>query len=383
MSLFFERRNLDFQAAFARGDDTSSLFGGSVEAGLRLIPVFAATSLIADTIATLPLRVYRDLGDGVRDRVKVQPKLVTSPAPYTGRIAWVHQAMTSLLLRGNSTGVVLNRDASGTPSTIAWQHPDIVRVDESQFLPRFFVREVEVPLSEVVHVPAYVLPGSIVGLSPLRLFKMQFEAGMRAQKFGLDWYRNGTAPTGKLRNTQQVVSSREARKIKARFKEAVADGDLFVTGSDWDYEALTVTPADAQFLAQIKATATQVAVVYRVAPEDIGGETGTSLTYSTLEQNDLKFAKRALLPWTARFEEALSNLLPRPQYARFNLDAVSRADLMTRMQAHDIALKNGLETNDEGRALEERPPLTPDQINQWQNLYGPRAGQVPTTATTG
>ena len=382
MSLFFERRSIDFQAAFARGDDTT-LMGASVEAGLRLVPVFAATSLIADTIATLPLRVYRDLGEGVRDRVKTQPKLVTSPAPYTGRIAWVHQAMTSMLLRGNATGVILSRDSAGTPSTIAWQHPDIVRVDESQYAPRFFVREVEVPLDAIVHIPAYVLPGSIVGLSPLRLFKMQFEAGMRAQKFGLDWYRNGTAPTGKLRNTQQTVSAKEARRIKARFKEAVADGDLFVTGSDWDYESLTVTPADAQFLSQIKATATQVAVIYRVAPEDIGGETGTSLTYSTLEQNDLKFAKRALLPWTSRFEEALTNLLPHPQYARFNLDAVSRADLMTRMQAHDIALKNGLETNDEGRALEERPPLTSEQINQWQNLYGPRAGQAPTTATTG
>jgi HK97 family phage portal protein len=382
VSLFFERRSISFQEAFARGD-SMSLFGSSIEAGLRLVPVYSATSLICDTVSTLPLRVYRDLGEGVRDRVKSQPKLVTAPAPFGGRIAWVHQAMSSLLLRGNATGVVLASDSSGTPSTVAWQHPDCVRVDESQYLPRFFVREVEVPAESIVHIPAYVLPGSIVGLSPLRLFKMQFEAGMQAQKFGLDWYRNGTAPTGKLRNTEQVVSAKEAAKVKARFKEAVRDGDLFVTGSDWDYESLSVDPADAQFLQQIKATATQVAAIYRVAPEDIGGESGSSLTYSTLEQNDLKFAKRALLPWTARFEEALTNLLPRPQYARFNLDAVSRADLMTRMQAHDIALKNGLETNDEGRALEERPPLTSEQINQWQNLYGPRAGQAPTTATTG
>lgn len=382
MSLFFERRTINFQEAFARGDDTT-LLGSSIEAGLRLIPVYAATSLIADVISTLPLRVYRDLGDGVRDRVKAQPKLVTGPAPFGGRIAWVHQGVSSLLLRGNATGIVLARDAAGTPSVVAWQHPDVVRVDESQYLPRFFVREVEVPLEAVVHIPAYVLPGSIVGLSPLRLFKMQFEAAMRAQKFGLDWYRNGTAPTGKLRNREKVVDAKEASKIKARFKEAVADGDLFVTGADWDYESLTVSPADAQFLQQIKASATQIAAIYRLSAEDVGGETGSSLTYATLEQNDLKMAKRALLPWTARFEEALSGLLPRPQYARFNLDAVSRADLMTRMNAHDVALRAGLETNDEARALEERPPLTPEQITQWQTLYGPRQGKATNTATTG
>lgn len=382
MSLFFERRSIDYQAAFARGDDVA-LLGSSIESALRLIPVFAATSIIADTIATLPLRVYRDLGEGVRDRVKTQPKLVVTPAPYGGRIAWVHQAMASLLLRGNATGVILTRDSSGTPSTVAWQHPDTVRVDETHYLPRFFVREVEVPTEAIVHIPAYVLPGSIVGLSPIRLARTQLEAGMQAQKFGLDWYRKGIAPVGKLRNTEQVVNSKEAARIKARFKEAVADGDLFVTGSDWDYQSLTVTPADAQFLDQIKANATQVAVMYRLSPEDLGGAVGSSLTYATLEQNDLKFAKRALLPWTARFEEALTNLLPRPQYAKFNLDAVSRADLMTRMNAHDIALRVGLETNDEARALEERPPLTPDQLTQWQTLYGPRRPGATSTTTTG
>lgn len=382
MSLFFTKRSISYQDVWGRGND-ASILGVSIESGLRLIPVYAATSLLADTVATLPMHVYRDLGNGVRDKVRVQPKLVTKPAPFGGRIAWVHQAMTSMLLRGNAYGVVLTRDNSGAPSTIAWQHPDSVRVDESQYLPRFFVREVEVPYTEVVHIPAYVLPGSIVGLSPLRLFRTQFEAGMQAQKFGLDWYKNGVAPTGKLRNTEQSVSQKEADVIKARFKAAVADGDLFVTGADWDYEALTVDPADAQFLEQIKATATQVAVIYRLTPEDVGGDTGSSMTYATQEQNDLKMAKRALRPWASRFEEALSDLLPRPQYVRINLDAVSRADLRTRMDAHEIALRMGLETNDEARALEERPPLTPEQIDQWQTLYGPRQGTQTTTATTG
>lgn len=382
MSLFFERRSSSWADAWEKGDNPE-LLGAGIESGLRLIPVYAATSLIADTVSTLPLRVYREIGDGVRDRIKVQPKLVTKPAPHGGRIAWVHQAMTSMLLRGNAYGVVLTRDNAGTPSTVAWQHPDRVRVDETNYLPRYFVGGVEVPRTEVVHVPAYVLPGSIVGLSPLRLFRMQFEAGLQAQKFGLDWYRSGVAPAGKLRNTESVISPTEADRIKKRFKEAIADGDIFVTGSDWDYESLTVDPADAQFLQQIKATATQVAVVYRVAPEDVGGESGSSLTYSTLEQNDLKFAKRALLPWTARFEEALTDLLPRPQYARFNLDAVSRADLKTRMEAHEIATRIALETNDEARALEERPPLTADELAQWQTIYGSQKAAPTTTATTG
>lgn len=373
MSLLFGKRSISYQDVWGSGGDTS-LIGSSIQSALRVVPVYAATSLIADLIATSPMHAFRDQGNGVRTVLPTQPKLVTKPAKFGGRITWMTQALSSVLLRGNAVGVILNRDRVGTATTVAWQHPDNVQIDESGFLPRFFVGGLEVPSTEIVHIPAYVVGDSIVGLSPLRLFRMQIEAGLQAQSFGLDWYRNGTPPSGVLKNSAKTIDAKEADKIKARFRAAVAGNDLFVTGSDWDYKALTVSPADAQFLEQIKATATQMAAVYRVQPEDIGGETGSSLTYSTQELNDIRLSRRALLPWTSRFEEALTELLPPAQYVRINLDAGIRADLKSRMEAHEIATRIGVETNDEARALEERAPLTPEEQKQWQSMYGPRAG---------
>jgi hypothetical protein len=40
------------------------------------------------------------------------------------------------------------------------------------------------------------------------------------------------------------------------------------------------------------------------------------------------------------------------------------------MEAHEIALRVGVETNPEARALEEKAPLTPGEIADWQKLYG-------------
>lgn len=383
MSLLFrpERRDISYSDLWGRDADRD-VVGSSIESALKLYPVFAATSLICDLIGTLPVRAFRERPDGTRERLSAQPQLITDPGPPgVRRIAWLHQGLASVLLRGNAVGVVLDTDGVGTPKTIQWQHPDNVLIDETQLSPRYFVRGVEVPSWAVVHVPGFVLPGSCVGLSPLTMLRLTVESGLSAQRFGVNWYRNGGVPTGKLRNTAKKVSPAEAKVVRDLFRESVADGDLFVTGADWDYEQLTVSPADAQFLMQLKEAATQVAAVYRVPAEDIGGESGSSLTYSTLEQNDLRLARRAMLPWTERFEEALSALLPRPQYVKFNLDAASRADLMTRINAHAVALDKGLETNDEARALEERPPLTPEQITQWQTLYGKRAGTPQETST--
>jgi hypothetical protein len=78
----------------------------------------------------------------------------------------------------------------------------------------------------------------------------------------------------------------------------------------------------------------------------------------------------------------LTNLMPRPQYVKANMDHLARADLKTRTEVHEIATRIGLETNPEARAIEDRAPLTPDEIDQWQNLYGARKAAPVTTSTT-
>ena len=44
-----------------------------------------------------------------------------------------------------------------------------------------------------------------------------------------------------------------AAEAKTKFKAAVANRDIFVTGNDWEWSALTVPRDDAAFLETIKA----------------------------------------------------------------------------------------------------------------------------------
>lgn len=385
MSLFVSRRaephesegrSLSYQDVWGAGDefDTGGGPDSVVANGLRLIPVYAATSLIADLVSTSPLSCYRAGADGTRSLLPSQPTLVTNPAPYGSRIDWLHQAFASLLLRGNAYGYVVNIDSQGRPSKIIWFNPDDVTIVEEQndwfHWPTYYWRGHRLDRDLVVHVPGYTFPGSVKGLSPLGLFKVQIETGMRAQKFGDDWFKNGSTPSGHLKNTARTLTDDEATLGKSRFKNAVRGRDVFVTGSDWDWAQLSVPANESQFLETIKATSTQVAAIYRVSPEDIGGETSSSLTYKTLEQDNAKLTNRTLGVWAARLECALTDLLPRPQYVKFNLDKASRGDATSRMLAHSAALVTGIETLDEARASEDKPPLTPDEIQKWQDWYG-------------
>jgi hypothetical protein len=84
-------------------------------------------------------------------------------------------------------------------------------------------------------------------------------------------------------------------------------------------------------------------------------------------------------PYLTKIEEHFTGLLPRPQFAKFNLDALLRADTLARYQAHAIALTNGIKTVTEIREHEDMPPLTAAQKNEIKDAK-PKPIAVPNQA---
>jgi len=370
-------RSASYQEVWGSGG--SPLMAASAEAALRLIPLYAAVTGIADDISVTPWHGYQSAAGGWGERLASQPRLLTDPAgDGTGFIPWMNQGVSSACLWGFGFAQVLSRDpATDTPRVARWVHPGRVSIDEQQGSRAVFSVDGKT-ITDYLYVPGPVLPGSIRGLSPVALFRMQFGKSLKAQKYASDLFDRGVMPVGVLRNSGRTIDPEVGAVAKSRFKSDVANRDIFVTGNDWEWTALSAPSDDATFLETIKAGATEIAAIYRVTPEDIGGVTGTSMTYSTLEMNQQNRNRRALLPWVRRFESVLSYALGPGQYVKANMDALIRPDLKGRMEAHEIALRIGLETLPEGRALEDKPPLTTAEIDQWQNLYGAR--KAPTTS---
>lgn len=333
-----------------------------MDSALRLAPVYAAVRLIADQAASLPMHGYRQAG-AARELLPQQPSLLSGPSQRVSAFTWKQQALVSLLLRGNAFGLITSRSKSGFARNVEWLNPDAVNVDESAGAPRYFWGGVALDSADVVHVTGLTLPGSCVGVAPMSAFRTVIEAGLQAQQFTRDWFVNGgpIGPGSHLQNTERTLSPDQADAVKQRYRAAVQTGDVLVTGSDWSLQSLTVKADDAAFVESSRLTATQIASVYGVPPEMVGGQSGSSLTYSTVELNSLNFVTYSLRPWLVRLEEAVSALLPAPQFARFNVDALLRADTKSRYEAHAIALGAGFLSVNEVRALEDRPPLLPGE----------------------
>lgn len=333
----------------------------SLESSLSLVPVYAAIALLADEVSSLPLRAFRKTSTG-REPVQL-PELFESPLPYGTAFDWMQQAMTSILLRGNAYGLKVGGGL--LPSSIVWLDPD--RVERDDLANSWLYDGQRVADQDLLHVPGMLVPGSRVGVSPLGACRATVQAGTETQRFMKDWYANKAVPGVIAKNSEKAVID-DAPAVKERLQATMRAGEPFVTGKDWDFTFMKLSADDAGFVTASQLTATQIANIYRLPPERIGGASGASMTYKTLEQDDIRLLMSAVRPWTIRFEAAFSSLLPKLEYVKFNLDSRIRVDTRTRYDVHRTAREIGLNNIDELRALEDLPPLPDGQGEDYTPL---------------
>jgi HK97 family phage portal protein len=229
--------------------------------------------------------------------------------------------------------------------------------------PIWYVLGHEVDPTDIVHIPWFTIPGKVLGLSPIGAFASMASTSLAAQEYMEAWHATGGVPPGTFKNTAKKVDQDEAAIIKARLVQAIKSRQPIVHGSDWDYTAITVPAYEAQFIATLKLGATQIAAIYGVPPEMIGGETGGSMSYSSPEQREIELIQLTLKPWMATLESHLSMLIPRGQCVAFDSDALIHLDPLTRWSIAEKARLIGGMNIDEIRNKERMAPL-PDGKGQ-------------------
>jgi HK97 family phage portal protein len=325
---------------------------------LSLGAVYAAIQLLAGSISTLPVDGYRKIGDQ-RVPMGSLPQLFAQLATDGTTVPWLHRAVTSLALRGNAYGLVVDRDGFGFPTVLDWLDPADISYDDSAGMWRWRGREI--PRENIVHIPWFTVAGKREGLSPIASFASTLGVGLGAMSYSTNWFVNGGFPPGTFRNTEKPIPDKtEAATIRAQLASSIRSGQPMVYGKDWEFTAISVPAEEAQFLSTMKMTTNQIAAIYGIPPEMIGGESGSSMTYANVEQQQINFVMFTLRPWLVTLETAFSALLPDRQYVKFNSDALIRADLATRYNSYATGLTSGFLTMDEVRAMEDREPL-PDK----------------------
>lgn len=358
-----------FRPGEKRANDAASLIpqrpSVSTWSGIPVTPrtalanpaVWRCWFLICGLIAGMPVDAFRKTSAGVRQEVVPPPSLLTKPSGAVKRRAWVWQAIESELFDGNVVGIIAARDGAGYAKQIELQDMGRVAVMQDRAgVWRWRIGGKEVPAEDIWHVPVNPPPGHILGRSLIEHASETIGVGLAAQRYGAQFFGDGGHPTMVAKNTEKPINQSVAKVVKQRIIDATRGSrEPLVIGKGWDLDAWQSNPAEAALVDVWASNITNVSNYFGVPAEMLGGK-GSSMTYTNLEARSLDLLKFCVGLWMAPLEEALSDSLAAPQFARFNADSMLRLDTLGRYRAHEVAIRAGFGKPNERRALEDLPP---------------------------
>lgn len=370
MGLLFGKRALDLskveQWAERVGYGNGASPAGSATA-LRHSGVWAALRLRANLISTLPVDVFTKTGPVGAEIQKpaTKTRLFTRPADGMLWHEWLYATQMDLDRFGNCFGHIAAREGGWPAQVELWSAADVSVIVKGGLITGYrHGGETFAPV-DVWHERQYVAAGIPVGLSPVAYAAWSIGGYLSAQQFALDWFTNGAHPAGTLRHTEEAnLDPKVLSTAKARFKVATQNGDIFATGKEWEYTPGAIDANTAQFIEQQRWGINDVARWFDVPSDSIDGSvSGQSVTYANVSQRQLNLLVNHLAPAITRRELSLSaNALPAPRFVKLNSDALLRLDPTARTELLAKQIDAWMLTPDEGRALADRPPLTPEQI---------------------
>ena len=377
MSLLFrgrETRSVSYQDVWGSGEAWQREGAYSPENAVKLAAVRGCVRLKAGLLMQLPFDSYRSRNGG-SEPVSPTPGLVAKPSGVVNRATWLEQLSVSLDYWGNAYGVIVGRDGRGFPTQVEWLPPSIVVAEQSaaSTRPRFTVGGVPFPAEDMLHVAENVAPGTAIGMAPLDRDGL-VDLAVRAQEFGRRWFADGAHPSAIIQSSAELTRE-QAQGIKDAWYATLGNKrSVMVMGKGLEHKTVSVPANESQFLETTRATQVDVCMSFGVPPEMLGIATsGQSVTYANREGRILDVLTTTLNPRLVVIQEALSAVLPGPQFVRFNTGALLRSDLTTRYASYVNAARVGLLTVNEMRELEDRPPFDGGDVPP-----APPTGSAPT-----
>jgi HK97 family phage portal protein len=318
---------------------------------LEVAAVFAAVSLLADSVASLPIRSVRHVGDRVESRPV--PRWLSGSSTVT-QYELIHMIVSSLALHGNAY-IYIDRENGTLPLSLTPLHPNNVQVNVINRQRYYTVNGGTIPQDSMLHIRWWTPPQAATGLSPIEMQKTTIGLALSMERHLAQFYGEGATPSSVLEVDGDLTAD-QAKALQATWEtqnRRRRRPAVLTNGMKW--RSITADAASMEMNASRELQIAQVARIFRVPAYMIGAR-GESNTYTNNEAAGQHFVTYTLLPWLRRIEAALSSLMPSPQELMFDTAGFLRADQMNRYRAHGLGIQYGFLTPNEARAVEGLEP---------------------------
>jgi len=356
---------LDDDYGFARG--ASSGVRITSENALSTTVVLACVRVLAETVASLPLHVFKRLPNGGKERCPgwMDHLLSVAPNSWMTSFEWRETSMIHLGLYGNCYSEIV-AGAAGAVSELVPLHPSrmqVSRIENGRL--RYTYSEPTGAKTiynqdQIFHI-RWMSNDGIVGQVPIELGKEAIGLARACEMHGARYFGNGARP-GIVLETDGNLAAEAAERLRENWERLHRGPDkssktAVLTGGLKAHE-LGSTNTDSQFLEARKFQVEEICRLYRCPPHLV--QSLDRATFSNIEQQSLDFIQYSILPWLRRFESAFSrDIIAQPEgyFVEFDVRGLLRGDAAARSQYLSSMIDRGVMSVNEARSAESLNPI--------------------------
>lgn len=341
----------------------------------------AGVRLLAETLGSLPLGVYREIPPPEPAGRTRREELRNHPVAQL--LAWPNDEMTPFelveLMQGHAvwwgTGyaqIVYN--GGGMPVELWPMNPDRVtpqrdaageleyRIGLPEELFGKATQSTVLPADEMLVIRGFSRYG-VIGDRVTRTFREAIGLGLATELFGAAFFGAGANAGGVLEHPGALTEEAQERLRKQKEKQVKGldrAHRLLILEEGMKFHQTTIEPEKAQFLGLRKFQVTEAARILRIPPHMLYDL--ERATFSNIEHQAIQFVTYTMTPWAVRWEQRLKKQLLGPKdfarvYFKFNMNGLLRGDMQARMAFYQAGIQNGWFSQNDVRELEDLNPI--------------------------
>jgi HK97 family phage portal protein len=347
--------------------------GGNVvtpETAMRCSIYFACLRVVAETVACLPLHLFRKIDDDSSERAKTHPLypvLARRPNSWQTRYEWVEQMILHLGLWGNSYQLKV-AGKRGSVDELHPLHPAGMKVEQDKKTKEIFYTYTEpgtgtpIPYQQyqIMHVRWLSLDG-VHGAVPVEIGKDAISLARSLEQYAANFYKNNAQP-GVILHTDQALPREVREELRDGWNQAHSGptraGRTAILTNGLKADTISATNQESQLAELWMQSLLAVCRIWKMPPHMVQ-ELGRA-TWGNLASEMVSFEKFTIQPWLRRIEGAIERDILGDDdslYAEFLVEGLLRSDITTRYAAYATAVENGWMTVEEVRRKENLGPL--------------------------
>ncbi|AWD90236.1 portal protein [Dickeya phage Sucellus] len=338
----------------------------SPERAMSLSAVYSCIDRIASNISMIPVNIMQKKSGKTRvvESHSASFLLRHRPNEWQNNQSFIQAYMFYVLGWGNSC-FSIQRTRMGEILQFEMYHPASVNLINTQGNRWVYntindVGEYKVIFpDEMAHIRAIGSGRNRWGKSPIMQHADLVIMGLEAQRYGKSFFSSGGKPSGIVGVKGEAVSQAQLDELKTNWRNAsknAGDNKLVFLPADVTYNAMTISPLDANLVQIMGLSRSEINGIYNV-PGYMTGDLSKSNTGNTTNQST-SFVRNTLQPWITSIESELNaKLLTRDElinglHVYFDMDVLTRGTPIERAQRNHYAITDGWLNRNEVREEE-------------------------------